>query len=64
LTPIPYALILVDHNELAQAVPGAESVEIIEVIDHHKLGNPPPTSRSRLWPLGRQYLHRGRDPVS
>ncbi|MBK5275710.1 MAG: putative manganese-dependent inorganic diphosphatase [Desulfuromonadales bacterium] len=41
LTPIPYALILVDHNELAQAVPGAEMVEILEVIDHHKLGNPP-----------------------
>ena len=41
LTPIPYALILVDHNELAQAVPGAESVEILEVIDHHKLGNHP-----------------------
>jgi len=41
LTPIPYALILVDHNELAQAVPGAEAVEILEVIDHHKLGNPP-----------------------
>jgi manganese-dependent inorganic pyrophosphatase len=41
LTPIPYALILVDHNELAQSVPGAESVEILEVIDHHKLGNPP-----------------------
>jgi manganese-dependent inorganic pyrophosphatase len=41
LTPIPYALILVDHNELAQAVPGAGSVEILEVIDHHKMGNPP-----------------------
>lgn len=41
LAPLPYALILVDHNELAQAVPGAESVEILEVIDHHKLGNPP-----------------------
>jgi manganese-dependent inorganic pyrophosphatase len=40
LKPLPYALILVDHNELAQAVPGAECVEIIEVIDHHKLGNP------------------------
>lgn len=35
----PYSLILVDHNELGQAVPGAEEVEIIEVIDHHKLGN-------------------------
>lgn len=40
LTPLPYALILVDHNELSQAVPGAEAVEILEVIDHHKLGNP------------------------
>jgi manganese-dependent inorganic pyrophosphatase len=40
LAPIPYALILMDHNELAQAVPGAESVDILEIIDHHKLGNP------------------------
>jgi manganese-dependent inorganic pyrophosphatase len=43
LAPLPYALILVDHNELGQAVPGAEAVEIIEVIDHHKLGNSPST---------------------
>ena len=41
LTPVPYALILVDHNELGQAVTGAESVDILEVLDHHKLGNPP-----------------------
>jgi manganese-dependent inorganic pyrophosphatase len=39
MASLPYSLILVDHNELAQAVPGADSVEIIEVIDHHKLGN-------------------------
>jgi manganese-dependent inorganic pyrophosphatase len=39
LAPLPYRLILVDHNELGQAVPGAELVEIAEVIDHHKLGN-------------------------
>lgn len=39
LAPLPYELILVDHNELGQAVPGAEQVEITEVIDHHKLGN-------------------------
>ena len=37
--PLPYGLILVDHNELGQAVPGADEVEILEVIDHHKLGN-------------------------
>jgi manganese-dependent inorganic pyrophosphatase len=35
----PVKLILVDHNELGQAVPGADKVEIIEVIDHHRLGN-------------------------
>jgi manganese-dependent inorganic pyrophosphatase len=39
LAPLPYALILVDHNEIGQAVQGAADVEIIEVIDHHKLGN-------------------------
>lgn len=41
LAPLPYRLILVDHNETGQAVPGADAVEIIEVIDHHKLGNRP-----------------------
>ena len=30
-------LILVDHNELAQAVSGADKLEILEVIDHHRL---------------------------
>ena len=29
---------LVDHNELTQAVPGAEEVTIAEIIDHHRLG--------------------------
>jgi manganese-dependent inorganic pyrophosphatase len=32
-------LILVDHNELSQAVEGAENYRILEVIDHHRLGN-------------------------
>jgi manganese-dependent inorganic pyrophosphatase len=31
-------LILVDHNELAQAVAGADQADIAEVIDHHRLG--------------------------
>lgn len=31
-------LILVDHNELSQAVHGADEVEIIEIIDHHRIG--------------------------
>ena len=41
LKPIPTQLILVDHNELSQAVPGAEHVNILEIVDHHRLGNPP-----------------------
>ncbi len=39
LAPSPVKLILVDHNELSQAVAGADKVEILEVIDHHRLGN-------------------------
>lgn len=31
-------LILVDHNELSQAVQGAEQVEILEILDHHRIG--------------------------
>jgi manganese-dependent inorganic pyrophosphatase len=31
-------LILVDHNELSQAVQGADEVDIIEIIDHHRIG--------------------------
>lgn len=31
-------VILVDHNESAQSVDGLESAEIIEIIDHHRLG--------------------------
>ena len=38
LKPPPVRLVLVDHNELTQAVPGAEEVTIVEIIDHHRLG--------------------------
>lgn len=41
LKPSGVSLVLVDHNEIAQAVPGAEQVRILEIIDHHRLGNPP-----------------------
>jgi manganese-dependent inorganic pyrophosphatase len=37
--PVQTRLVLVDHNELTQAVPGAEEVTIMEVIDHHRLGS-------------------------
>ncbi|MEE8574895.1 MAG: putative manganese-dependent inorganic diphosphatase [Thermodesulfobacteriota bacterium] len=33
------SLILVDHNELSQAVDGAENVTIAGVVDHHRIGN-------------------------
>lgn len=32
-------VILVDHNELTQAVEGIKDAEILEVIDHHKIGD-------------------------
>ena len=31
-------LILVDHNEKSQAVKGMESADVLEIIDHHRLG--------------------------
>jgi len=37
LKPVPTRLVLVDHNELTQAVPGADEVTITEIIDHHRL---------------------------
>lgn len=39
LKPVPTRLVLVDHNELTQAVPGADEVTITEIIDHHRLGS-------------------------
>lgn len=38
LRKVERQIILVDHNELSQAVAGADQVEIVEVIDHHRLG--------------------------
>lgn len=38
IKPVPRRLILVDHNELSQAVAGADKVPIIEILDHHRLG--------------------------
>ncbi len=39
LKPVRTRLILVDHNELSQAVTGAAEVNIVEIVDHHRLGN-------------------------
>ena len=32
------SLILVDHNELSQTIDGIEFAEILEIIDHHRIG--------------------------
>lgn len=32
-------VILVDHNEIAQSIPGLEEATIFEIVDHHKLGD-------------------------
>lgn len=32
-------VVLVDHNEIAQSVPGLEEAEIMEIIDHHRLAD-------------------------
>ncbi len=39
LRPRRKQVVLVDHNEAAQSVPGLEQVEILEIIDHHRLAD-------------------------
>lgn len=36
--PPPYRMILVDHNEPEQSIPGIEDIPVIEVVDHHRIG--------------------------
>ncbi len=63
---------LVDHNEFSQAVKGVEEAEIVEVMDHHRLGtqlstrdpirflNEPVGSTSTL--VARRFFHRDEEP--
>ncbi len=39
VSPQPRRVILVDHAEQAQSVPGIEQAEIIEILDHHHIGS-------------------------
>jgi manganese-dependent inorganic pyrophosphatase len=41
LKPVPRQLILVDHNELTQAVDGAGDIPVVEILDHHRIGVAP-----------------------
>ena len=54
LRPRRKRVVLVDHNELAQAVPGLEQAEILEIIDHHRLADIQTTQpiRVRNEPVG------------
>ncbi|MGB9586479.1 MAG: DHH family phosphoesterase, partial [Anaerolineales bacterium] len=40
LNPPRLKVILVDHNEPRQAIASLEEAELIEILDHHRLGNP------------------------
>jgi len=40
LNPPRLKIILVDHNEPSQAIPALEEAELLEILDHHRLGNP------------------------
>ena len=39
VAPSPRRVILVDHAEAAQSVPGVEQAEIVEILDHHHIGS-------------------------
>ena len=41
LNPPRQKLILVDHNEGSQALAALDEADLLEVLDHHRLGNPP-----------------------
>jgi manganese-dependent inorganic pyrophosphatase len=39
VSPEPRRVLLVDHAEQAQSVPGVETAEIVEILDHHHIGS-------------------------
>ncbi|MDR2401383.1 MAG: putative manganese-dependent inorganic diphosphatase [Deferribacteraceae bacterium] len=38
LTRFKHRIIMVDHNEPSQAADGIETAEVVEIVDHHRLG--------------------------
>ncbi|MDD1660534.1 MAG: putative manganese-dependent inorganic diphosphatase, partial [Methanomicrobiales archaeon] len=65
-------VILLDHNEAAQAVEGIEQAEILEIVDHHRLGaistlapvkffNDPVGSTSTI--IARRFMEAGIHPT-
>ena len=66
-------LVLVDHNEISQAVQGADEAEVLEVLDHHRLGGSLKSTnpiRFQMEPVGstctlvaKMFRHAGIDPT-
>jgi manganese-dependent inorganic pyrophosphatase len=73
LNPPKMDLVLVDHNEMSQAVQGAEEANILEVLDHHRLGGSLRSSnpiRMSMEPVGstctlvaRKFIAAGIEPT-
>lgn len=54
LNPPRLRLILVDHNEVGQSIGSLDEADLLEVLDHHRLDNPPTRLpiRFRVDPVG------------
>lgn len=54
LNPPRLQLILVDHNEVGQSIRSLDEADLLEVLDHHRLSNPPTRLpiRFRVDPVG------------
>ena len=39
--PPPARMILVDHNEIEQGIPGLDEIPVVEVVDHHRISFAP-----------------------
>jgi manganese-dependent inorganic pyrophosphatase len=71
--PAPRKVILVDHAESAQSVPGLDEAEIIEILDHHHIGSIETTLpiRASFDPVGstctlvtERFRSAGREPAA
>jgi manganese-dependent inorganic pyrophosphatase len=71
VNPRPRKVLLVDHAEQAQSVPGIEEAEIVEILDHHHIGSietrvpvqatfDPVGSTATL--VVERFRHHGREP--
>ena len=73
LNPRPRRVLLVDHAEQAQSVPGVEQAEIVEILDHHHIGSIETTIpvRATFDPVGstatlviERFRQNGMEPVA